>query len=221
MKIQALARTRRDLQSIPGLQRFLLIMLVISIQMIYFPTSEQLSGGIEPRLPMDSYPLIPVWVVPYVLCYPLWLLAIIWATLKMDDRMFRAFVAASLLTCTFAISIFVFFPTYVKASIIPGSDIFSSVLRFIHEEWGRYAAFPSGHIYITILLALFYSRWYPQHKFNWMLISIVVTLSTLFTHQHYIADIIGGLAIAVLGFHLGQKWAGLELIKSPSIRTRL
>jgi hypothetical protein len=144
MKIQVLARTRRDLHAIPGLQRFLLIMLIVSIQMIYFPTSEQLTGGIEPRLPIDAFPLVPVWIVPYVLCYPLWLFAMIWATLKMDDRLFRSFVAAALLTCTFAISTFVFFPTYVKASVIPGSDVFSSALRFIHENWGGMMRFQVG-----------------------------------------------------------------------------
>jgi membrane-associated phospholipid phosphatase len=219
MKIQALARTR-DLNVIPGLQRFLLIMLIVSVQMIYFPTSEQLTGGIEPKLPIDGLPLMPVWVVPYLLCYPLWLFALLWAGLKMDDRMFRSFVAAALLTCTFAVSIFVFFPTYVRASVIPGSDVFSSALRFIHENWGRYDAFPSGHIYITVLLAMFYNRWYPQHKFYWILISIIVSLSTLFTHQHYVADLIGGLAIAVLGYHLGERWAGLPAIKSSISKTR-
>ena len=52
-------------------RRFLYILIIIGIQMIYIPTSNRDLGGIEPRLPIDVFPIWPVWVVPYVLCYPL------------------------------------------------------------------------------------------------------------------------------------------------------
>ena len=216
MKTQVIRKGHSTAHIIPLLSRVLLILLTISIQLLYIPTSNRLTGGFEPKLPIDVYPLIPVWVLPYILCYPLWLFAVIWATLKMDDRLFRVFIASFLLASTLAVFIFIFFPTYVKESTIPGSDIFSNMLRFIHQEWGRYDAFPSGHIYITVLLALFYHRWYPRYKLYWIAIPIVVSFSTLFTHQHYIADIAGGLAVAFIGSHFGQKWVRLSLARQRS-----
>lgn len=189
-------------------KRILLLALACLIQMIYIPTSSRVTGGIEPRLPIDVFPIWPIWVLPYVLCYLLWLVSFVWIIFKVDDRPFRSLVAASMLTFALGTSTFVFFPTYVTAATVEGNDIFAFLLRTIHENWGRYDAFPSGHVYITTLLALFYGRWYPRYKSLWITILIIVALSTLFTGQHYIIDVIGGYSLAVIGYHFGLWWAG-------------
>jgi membrane-associated phospholipid phosphatase len=196
-------------------KRLLWIALIWAIQLIYLPTSELLSGGIEPKLPIDIFPIWPVWVVPYVLCYPLWFAGFAWAALRMSDRMFRAFAVAFLVTCSVSIAIFFIFPTYVPPAAVNGSDIFASLLRFFHEGTGRYNALPSGHIYITALLAFFYSLWYRRYSSLWWFILVIVSLSTLFTAQHYILDIVGGLIVAALGYHVGLKWTGFSLVQSP------
>lgn len=194
--------------AIPNFERVLLVLLICSIQMIYFPTSEQMRGGIEPRLPIDVFPIIPIWVLPYVLCIPFWLVGIFWATFRMEDDLFRSFMASLLLVCTCAIATFIFFPTYIKAASFVGGDVFTILLRSIHQNLGRYDAFPSGHVYITTLLALFYSRWYPLLKRWWISCAVIVALSTLFTGQHYFVDVLGGLVVAFLGYYFGLKWAG-------------
>ena len=189
-------------------KRLLWIALVWAIQLIYLPTSEWLTGGIEPKLAIDIFPVWPVWVVPYVLCYPLWFAGFAWAVLKMSDRMFRAFAVAFLLTCSVSIAIFFIYPTYVTPVELNGNDLFTSLLRFFHEGTGRYDALPSGHIYITALLVFFYSHWYPRFKTLWIATLVVVSLSTLFTAQHYILDIVGGLLVAALGYYIGLRWTG-------------
>lgn len=189
-------------------KRLLLLLLAGCIQILYVPTSNGLSGGIEPRLPIDVFPIWPIWVLPYVLCYGLWAAAILWAVREMEDRLFRAFIAASLLTFSIGVTTFISFPTYVRAGTFVGDDIFTALLRFIHENWGRYDAFPSGHVYITTLLTLFYSRWYPRYRLLWIVVLVVVALSTLYTGQHYILDVVGGYCIALLGYHFGLWWAG-------------
>jgi len=177
--------------------------------MIYIPTSNRLTGGIEPKLPIDIFPTWPVWVLPYILCYLLWLLGIVWIILKTKDRCFRSFIAACILTFAMGTLTFIFLPTYVSPSTLHGNDIFTSLLRIIHEDWGRYDAFPSGHIYITTLLTLFFSRWYPRQKVLWILILGTVSLSTLFTGQHYILDVLGGYAVGSIGYRFGLWWTGL------------
>jgi membrane-associated phospholipid phosphatase len=94
-------------------------------------------------------------------------------------------------------------------------------LRMIHEDWGRYDAFPSGHVYITTLLVLFLARWYPRHRLLWVLILVIVSFSTLFTGQHYILDVLGGYLTALAGYHFGLWWAGLYAApKRTSKRSR-
>jgi membrane-associated phospholipid phosphatase len=176
--------------------------------MLYIPTSSRITGGIEPKLSIDIIPVWPIWVLPYVLCYILWFSAMAWIILKTEDRPFRSFLAACMLTFSIGVSTFIFFPTYVQPATIEGNDIFSIFLRMIHETWGRYDAFPSGHVYITTLLALFFSRWYPRFRLFWIVILVIVSLSTLFTGQHYILDVIGGYVAALAGYHFGLWWAG-------------
>jgi membrane-associated phospholipid phosphatase len=197
-------------QALATSTRVLLILLVWCVQMFYIPTSNRLFGGIEPKLPFDHYPIWPVWVVPYVACYGFWVACASWAVFKMEDRLFRSMIAAFLLTCTISVAIYIFFPTYVRAEVIKGKDVFSALLHFIHQNGGRYNAFPSGHVYITTLLALFYNRWYPRYKVWWILIPVIVSISTLFTHQHFIVDIVGGVVVALIGFHFGMLWTGFH-----------
>lgn len=201
-------RSKRNNLTLTLSKRVLLVLLVCGIQAIYIPTSNQVLGGIEPKLSIDIFPVWPVWVLPYVLCYVLWLASMVWIILKMEDRLFLAFIVACTLTFAAGVATFIFFPTYIKAAVIEGGDVFSLLLRFIHENWGRYDALPSGHVYITTLLALFFGRWYPSQKFWWILILVVVSLSTLFTGQHYILDVIGGYLVALAGYYFGLWWAG-------------
>ena len=202
-------------------KRMLLLVLVCLIQTIYVPTSFRTTGGIEPKLPIDIFPVWPVWVVPYMLCYPLWLFSTVWAMLKMEDRLFRALLASCFLIFAVGNSIFIFFPTYVKQMTFQGSDIFTLLLRMIHETWGRYSALPSGHIYITTLLVLYYGRWYPRQRFLWVLILIMISLSTLFTGQHYILDVLCGYGLAFTGYHFGLWRAGLLPARNDPVKTQL
>jgi membrane-associated phospholipid phosphatase len=199
-------------------KRLLWIALIWAIQLIYLPTSARLTGGIEPKLPIDIFPLWPVWVVPYVLCYPLWIAGFAWAAFKMSDRMFRAFTVACLFTVSISVAIFLTFPTYVPAARLYGSDIFTFILRFLHEGAGRYNALPSGHIYITALLVIFYSVWYPRYKYIWIVTLVIVSFSTLFTAQHYILDVLAGLLVAALGYYVGIKWTGYSSTQSTQVK---
>ena len=202
-------------QTLTAGKRVLLIVLIWCVQSFYIPTSNRVFGGIEPKLSIDIFPLWTVWVLPYVSCYLIWISGMIWAILKMDDQLYRSLIAASLITCTISVSIFIFFPTYVPAEPIHGTDFSSVLLRYIHENSGRYDAFPSGHIYITTLLTLFYNLWYPRRKFYWILIPVIVSFSTLFTHQHYVVDIVGGLVVALIGYHFGLRWVGVSYLNNP------
>jgi membrane-associated phospholipid phosphatase len=191
-------------------KRVFLVFLACCIQMIYIPTSNRVEGGIEPKLPIDIFPVSAMWVLPYVLCYVLWLASFAWILFKTNDRAFRAFIAACMLTFGLGALTFIFFPTYVSPAVIAGDDIFTNLLRTIHENWGRYAALPSGHVYITSLLALFFGRWYPRYRPVWIVTLVVVSLSTLFTAQHYILDVVGGYLVALAGFYFGLWWSGFN-----------
>jgi membrane-associated phospholipid phosphatase len=60
-----------------------------------------------------------------------------------------------------------------------------------------------------------------QHKLLSFLILIIVSLSTLFTGQHYVADIFGGLLVAFMGYHFGLRWARFALLHNRPAKTCL
>lgn len=194
----------------PFTKRLLLILGAGLIQSIYIPTSLYLKGGIEPKLPIDVFPLWVVWVIPYVLCYPLWAVGLIWLTWKMDERLFPKMIAGLFFTVLLGISTYVLFPTYVIQPQLTATDILSKLLLSLQVAGGTHDALPSAHIYITVIFALFYSEWYPRYKWLWLLIILIVSLSTLFTQQHYIADVLAGYLTGWLGYRFGLWWNSIS-----------
>ena len=182
------------------------MLAVVAIQFIYFPTSQATSGGIAPRLPIDVIPVYPIWVIPYYLCYPLWLFGMIWALLALEERSFRALIAAALFTVGIGNLTFIFFPTYIDLPVIAGNDIFSELLRTVQVAGGTHAALPSSHNFITMLLSAFAMRLYPRQRWLWIGVVTTVALSTLFTGQHYILDVVTGLALGWSGYRFGWWW---------------
>ena len=159
--------------------RFLRILSVLALQSNYILATRFVRGGVEPKLPCDIFPFEPVWIVPYTLCFPLWAVAGIWLIYHMDDQLFRATVAGLFLTCSIGLSTFVIFPTYIVDPETSGNDFFSQLTLLTQKIDGNYAAFPSAHIYISTLLALFYGKWYPRFR-AWLGITLlIIVLSTL------------------------------------------
>lgn len=187
-------------------KRFGLLLVAVALQSVYVPTSLATSGGIAPRLPIDVFPVYPIWVVPYYFTYLVWLFAILWALFKLADRTFRTAAAGAILATSVGAFFFVFFPTYVNLPTITGTDIFSSMLRTIQVAGGTHAALPSAHNYVTMLISAFAAHFYPRWRYVWAAILVSISLSTLFTGQHYILDAVTGLALGWLSFRFGLWW---------------
>lgn len=184
------------------LQRTALILLLLVVQWLYFPINSHVSGGAYLDIWLDRFiPVWPVWVVPYTIWLVWWIGCFLWTGWYMPTALFKRFFATTLLTIAIGISIFFFFPTSVNRPEILGNDVFSSMLMQLYQNDGANNAFPSAHMYLTTLLTLFWSQWYKRYRWVWCMIFAVILLSTLFTQQHYIVDVIGGISLA-LGSYL-------------------
>lgn len=187
-----------------NLKRLIWCALLFGIQALYFPLNRFLEGGMEFKTALDDYvPLWSIWVVPYALICVWWIFAYLWAAWRMEERLYESFFIASAFTSVAALTIFTVFPTYVIRSTVPDADWASQLLNWVYTNDYMYNAFPSGHVYITTLIALFWSRWFPKWRWLWIATVIIIALATLFTHQHYLPDPIGGLALAWFGYRIG------------------
>ena len=186
------------------LKRLIWCALLFGIQALYFPLNRFLKGGMEFKTAFDDYvPLWTIWVFPYVLFCLWWTVAYLWATWRMEESLYEAFFLASAFAGVAALTIYNTFPTYVIRPALLGTDWSSQLLDWIYRNDHMYNAFPSGHVYITTLIALFWSRWFPKWRWTLAATVVLVILATLFTHQHYSPDPIGGLALAWFSYRIG------------------
>jgi len=174
------------------------------VMLLYTPINRTVKGGIELYTPLDSLiPFWPSWVVPYLLGLAWWAGCYVWAALKMDSDLYCALVASTLFTMLTAYAFFIFYPTYVNRPNVIGIGWQYDLVRTLYANDRTYNAFPSGHTYFTALILLFWWRWQPTMRWLWLIITILILLSTLFTHQHYLLDLVGGVVWAAIGYGFG------------------
>ncbi|HJR82082.1 MAG TPA: phosphatase PAP2 family protein [Anaerolineales bacterium] len=187
-----------------NLKRLIWCALLFGIQALYFPLNRFLQGGMEFKTALDDYvPLWPIWVIPYGLICIWWIVAHLWAAWRMEERLYESFFIASAFASVAALTIYTIFPTYVIRPEVSANDWTSQLLNWIYTNDYDYNAFPSGHVYITTLIALFWSLWFPKWRWLWIATVILVAFATLFTHQHYLPDPVGGLALAWFSYRIG------------------
>lgn len=105
---------------------------------------------------------------------------------------------------------------------LAGDDFFGKLLQLVYGLDGgtlAYNLFPSFHCMLSTLSYLGVMRrkeiplWFRVYS---LVTAILIYCSTVFTKQHYVADIFGGVAVAVAfyffaaKFHWGRVWEKIE-----------
>jgi membrane-associated phospholipid phosphatase len=188
------------------------VVLVLALQLLYIPINRTLHGGVVLRTPWDDLiPLWPIWVIPYLLSIGWWIGFAVWAAWKMDDVLYLSLVAAAVAVVLVSYAIQLIYPTYVERPALVEDSWAMELLRFVYSQDRAYNAFPSGHTYNTVLISLFWYRWKPRHWVFCLGVAVIILLSTLFTGQHNLLDLLGGIVLAWAGYHLGTWWATRRL----------
>ena len=187
--------------------------------------------GIPPFLPKieaidDLIPLVPVFVLPYIWSYFFWAMAPM-AVSKCEKRYFYNFITAYICSCLFGMLIFIFAPSYMdrageNLAELAGDSIFGDLLRFVYGLDGgtiAYNLFPSFHCMLSTLSYLGVMRrkeiplWFRIYS---LVTALLIYCSVVFTKQHYVVDIFGGIAIALVFYFLstrfqwGRVWEQIE-----------
>jgi membrane-associated phospholipid phosphatase len=187
-------------------RRIAYFFIIVACQAIYLPLNRFLSSGVVIKLPVDDLiPIQPIWAIPYMLWMVSWFGLWFWAALRMPEKLYRQLFVTALVVILSAMIFFFVYPTYVPRKPVDATALGAVFLQSVYSADGLYCAFPSGHIYLCTLTAIFFSRWHPRSTWFWVAILIIVSLSTLLTGQHFIMDIFGGLIFAFLGVIIGKR----------------
>ena len=184
-------------------KRLTILAALLLLLLLYIPINHNVTGGITPDLPIDArIPLWPIWAVPYLLTLPCWIAALAWGALKMDYPRWRQFSLCLGITIVISYLFFIIYPTYVVRPEITSQDFFSQLVVWIYGSDQVNNALPSGHTYTTLIIAIFWSQWLPKLKPLWIGITVLVLLSTLFTKQHYLLDLVAAAGLVVVTYFL-------------------
>lgn len=152
----------------------------------------------------DRIPLLPAFVFPYLSIYAL-LVVSLWRFLKAETKIFTIAALAIGLDLVLSYLVFLFYQTQVERPIVPGSDVSSDILRWVYSVDKPFNAFPSLHTSISTLLALLWGKIGSRIQPIIALWAALIIASTLLTKQHYIADLLGGVTVALLSYYGAVK----------------
>lgn len=158
---------------------------------------------------IDGYiPFVPQWIIVYFGCYISWIAFYIIICRESKQTCYN-FVVAEVLAKLICLIVFVAFPTEMfHRPPELGMGFFEQAARFLYDIDKPYNLFPSIHCFAS---------WICFRGVNWckkipkiikafaFILAILVFLSTLFTKQHYVIDIIGGIAVAEIGIFISKQ----------------
>jgi membrane-associated phospholipid phosphatase len=153
-----------------------------------------------PELPWDrALPLQPTWALIYGALY-MFLIVLPVLVVREEAHIRRTFWAYLAVWIT-AYVCFVVYPTAApRPPEVVGDGFAVWGLRFLYDADPPYNCFPSLHVAHSFVSALTCYRLHRRLGLAALLCASLVAVSTLFTKQHYIADVIAGILLAFAAY---------------------
>ena len=165
-----------------------------------------------PALVLDSLlPLQPAWALVYGSVY-LFLILLPVFVIRQQAHIRRT-VFAYLFVWILAYVCFLVYPTVApRPASVMGEGFAVWGLRFLYSADPPYNCFPSLHVAHAFVSALTCYRLHRNVGVAAVICAVLVAVSTLFTKQHYVADVIAGGVLAFLAYAVFLRTYPLEPI---------
>src|SRR5687768_6596609 len=156
-----------------------------------------------PELALDrALPLLPSWALVYGALY-LFLILLPVFVVRQDELIRRTVFAYLLVWITAYVFFFVVYPTAApRPAKVIGEGFAVWGLRALYSSDPPYNCFPSLHVAHSFVSALASYRMHRGLGIVATICAALVALSTLFTKQHYVLDVIAGVFLAFVAYGL-------------------
>ena len=159
------------------------------------------------RTPLDqAVPVVPVFVIPYDSLVPYIGVTMV-AFLFLRVRLFRSAALAMILTWLVSYAFYFFLQSYVDRPHLAGGDALTQMVRDVYASDQPYNDFPSLHTSLSTIVAIHWWRFDRRAGIAAGIWTALVVASTIFVKQHYLADLVAGLALAAASSWLFLRWA--------------
>jgi membrane-associated phospholipid phosphatase len=145
----------------------------------------------------QAIPVVPVFVIPYISLTP-YIAATMALLLLARVRVFRCAALAMIIAWLVSYAFYFFLQSYVARPQLTGSDPLTALIRTVYAVDRPYNDFPSLHTSLSTIVAIHW--WRVDRRIGivaggW---TLLIVASTVLIHQHYLADLAGGLTLAAL-----------------------
>jgi membrane-associated phospholipid phosphatase len=115
---------------------------------------------------------------------------------RVENDLFWRFIVSSTLAALIAWSFVLLLPISFDRPdpTLITSDLYRKIYSFVHDADPSHITFPSLHVAVTWICNLL--LWNRPGRWWRFALGVAISLSTLFTKQHLISDVIGGVALA-------------------------
>lgn len=178
------------------------MVLLVSLVPFYLVIASRARSGTAhvPEMALDRLlPLAPVWALVYGALYAF--LIVLPVFVVHQQELIRRTVWAYLTVWIAAYAVFLLYPTVAsRPETVTGTGFAVWGLRFLYEADPPYNCFPSLHVAHSFVSALACFRMHRTLGIVAMSCASLVALSTLFTKQHYVADLVAGIFLALAAY---------------------
>jgi membrane-associated phospholipid phosphatase len=176
------------------------MVFLVSLVPLYLVIAARARAGAAhaPALALDRlFPLVPAWALVYGALYAF--LIVLPVVVIRQDELIRRAVRAYLTVWIVSYVCFLVYPTVATRPPVESSDGFAVWgLRLLYDADPPYNCFPSIHVAHSFVSAFACNRVHPPLGIVAMSCASLVAVSTLFTRQHYVADLIAGMVLALV-----------------------
>lgn len=147
-----------------------------------------------PELALDrTIPLQPAWMLAYG---SIWVFAFLPAFVVRRPALMRRAIVAMLSVMVVAYLVFLLYPTALPRPESVGEGFLAGSLGVVYSLDPPQNCFPSLHVAWAFVAALTSYRVHRGVGLAALVWAAIISVSTLYTKQHYVVDVIGGIAIA-------------------------
>ncbi|MFE0503219.1 phosphatase PAP2 family protein [Peribacillus butanolivorans] len=174
-------------------------LLLVLTSSIYSIINQSTGHAVDVTTIIDGeIPFIKEFVVPYLLWYP-YIYGLLIYYCFVDRKHYFVALGSLISGKLICFIVYCFWQTTVPRPEVVGNDIFANLVRLVYSHDQPVNCLPSIHVLTTFIMMIVVYKRKDQHKWEYASVTAfgtLIILSTLFTKQHAVLDVLAGILLA-------------------------
>ncbi|WP_340371943.1 phosphatase PAP2 family protein [Peribacillus sp. FSL E2-0218] len=175
------------------------LLLLVVTSSIYSIINQSSGHAVDVTTMIDGeIPFIKEFVVPYLLWYP-YIYGLLIYYCFVDRKHYFVALGSLVSGKLICFLIYCLWQSTVPRPEVMGNDIFAHLMRVVYSHDQPVNCLPSIHVLTTFIMMIVVHKRREQHKWEHAGVTAfgtLIILSTLFTKQHAVLDVLAGILLA-------------------------